>query len=206
MADLFLVVISLQDTVKDLQNSAQVLQDENADLRSRLDALESCLAEACLHRHRRWRPHPRCKLTSKPRVMDLPQHQSLLYLVTGQHRHIALIIVFVPHPHPHRRTLWNSPLLSGGGKPTPRGQGDETTILVASVTWRRQDNQPGVTPVLMAREKLTFILVGWMAATPTATFGHALPNVVSQLPLVTSASSPTMDTGSHSAWPFQPAW
>ena len=46
MADLLLLVINLRDTVKDLQNSAQVLQDENADLRSRLDALESRIAEA----------------------------------------------------------------------------------------------------------------------------------------------------------------
>ena len=46
MADLLLMVINLWDTVKDLQNSAQVLEDENADLRSRLDALESRIVEA----------------------------------------------------------------------------------------------------------------------------------------------------------------
>ena len=46
MADLLLMVINLRDTVKDLQNSAQVLQDENADLCNRLDALESQIAEA----------------------------------------------------------------------------------------------------------------------------------------------------------------
>ena len=46
MADLLLMVINLRDTVKDLQNSAQVLQDENVNLRNRLDALESRIAEA----------------------------------------------------------------------------------------------------------------------------------------------------------------
>ena len=47
--------------------------------------------------------------------MDLPQHQSLSYLVIGQCRRVAPITVFIPHPHPiphpipHRRTLRTPP-------------------------------------------------------------------------------------------------
>ena len=136
MADLFLMVINLRNTVKDLQNSAQVLHDENADLHSCLDALDSHLAEALPPPPQTVAPPPRCKLTSRPRVMDLLQHKSLLYLVIGQRRHVAFTIVFVPHLHPHpcliphRRTLRTSPLLSRGRKANTKRSG-------------RQDNDPG---------------------------------------------------------------
>ena len=211
MADL-LMVINLRDTVKDLQNSAQVLQDENADLRSRLDALESRIAET---------PPPPPQTVA---VAPSPEMQTDQQTQADGPAPTPVTAVSGDWPvqarHPYY-SFWSSSSSSSDSSSSDTEDFSPVVRRRKAKTKRsgRRDNHPGSQrDVTAARQptrgnssadgsrKADIYIGGVMAATLPVTSGHTLQNIVSQLPSVTSASSPTMDTGSHSMWPSQPAW
>ena len=54
LAELVPIAINLRDTVKVLENSVEILQDENADMRTRLDALDARPAVAASAPEHQW--------------------------------------------------------------------------------------------------------------------------------------------------------